>query len=306
MVTVLLDKLLDYVSVHAEPFATCLLSSGWRLRLPGPPEVMFHFVMQGNGYLRGPDGELFPLERFFLAVVPKGTQHSLECGQSVESEEVIQEPPAADGIVRLVAGIATAAELRVACGTVSVTYGDSLGLFERLREIIVADLSAYPQVRIAFEGILAEQVSATQGSVALTRALMTQCIVYLLRYLSEQSDGRLPWLSGLEDPNLAWAVDFMLDHPEATHTVDSLADVAIMSRSIFAERFRATFGSTPINFLHDVRLRRGAELLRRTGETSIEQVAHRVGFSSRSHFSRTFKDHFGISPAAFRERQDAP
>lgn len=53
----LLDKLLDYVTVHSEPFATCLLSSGWRLSLPGPPGVMFHVVMQGNGVLRGPEGQ---------------------------------------------------------------------------------------------------------------------------------------------------------------------------------------------------------------------------------------------------------
>ena len=304
IVTVLLDKLLDYVRVHAEPFATCLLSAGWRLRLPGPPEVMFHFVMQGSGYLRGPEGALLPLERFSLAVVPKGTQHSLECGQEIESEEVVQEPPADEGVVRLVAGIPTTAELRVACGTVSVTYGDSLGLFQRLQQIFVADLSGYPQVRLAFEGILAEQAGATQGSVALTRALMTQCIVYLFRYLTEQSDGRLPWLSGLEDPNLARAVDAIFERPEAAHTVDSLAEVAIMSRSVFAERFRAAFQSTPINFLHDVRLRRAAELLHGKGQTSIEQVAHRVGFNSRSHFSRAFKDHFGLSPAAFREGRE--
>ena len=182
-----------------------------------------------------------------------------------------------------------------------MTYGDSLGLFQCLREIIVADLSGYPQVRLAFEGILAEQGGANQGSVALTRALMTQCIVYLLRHLSERSDGRLPWLAGLEDPNPTRAVDLIFERPEAAHTVDSLADVAIMSRSVFAERFRSTFGCTPISSLHDIRLRRAAELLRQRGDMSIEQVAHRVGFNSRSHFSLSFKDHFSISPAAFRE-----
>ncbi len=299
----LLDKLLDYVTVHAEPFATCLLSSGWRprLRLPGPPGVMFHFVMQGRGILRGPEGQEFPLERFFLAVVPSGFRHTLECGVDVRSERIIEAPPTGEGVVRLVAGNQVSAELRVACGAVNVTYGDSLGLFHRLREIIVADLSGYPQVRLAFEGILAEQGGATEGSATLTRALMTQCIVYLLRYLSEQSDGRLPWLPGMEDPNLSRAVDAIFEHPEAPHTVDSLADEAIMSRSVFAERFRATFGSTPISFLHDMRLRRAAEQLRQIGGTSIEQIAHRVGFNSRSHFSRAFKDHFGVSPAAFRE-----
>lgn len=300
----LLDKLLDYVTVQAEPFSTCLLSSGWRLSLPGPPDVMFHFVMQGSGFLRGPDGDVYPLERFFLAVVPKGLRHALECGDEVWSERTIEAPPVGEGVVRLVAGVAVTAELRVACGTVNVTYGDSLGLFQRLHEIIVADLSGYPQVRLAFESILAEQGGDMQGSIALTRALMTQCIVYLFRYLSEHSDGKLLWLSGLEDPNLARAVDVIFERPEAGHTVDSLADEAIMSRSVFAERFRAVFGSTPMSFLHNIRLRRAAKLLRQPGDTPIERVAHQVGFSSRSHFSRAFKDHFGLSPAAFRDSRD--
>ena len=300
----LLDKLLGYMTVQAEPFVTCLLSSGWRLSLPGPPDVMFHFVMQGSGFLRGPDGDQYPLERFYLAVVPKGLRHALECGDEVRSERTIEAPPAGEGVVRLVAGVAVSAPLRVACGTVKVTYGDSLRLFQRLNEIIVADLSGYPQVRLAFEGILAEQGGAMQGSVALTRALMTQCIVYLLRYLSVQSDGKLLWLSGLEDPNLARAVDVIFERPEVGHTVESLADVAIMSRSVFAERFRAAFGSTPMSFLHNIRLRRAAEFLRQQGDTPIERVAHLVGFSSRSHFSRAFKDHFGMSPAAFRHSRD--
>jgi len=255
---------------------------------------MFHFVMQGNGILRGPEGEEYPLERFYLAVVPSGIRHALECGIDVQSERIIDAPPTGEGVVRLVAGTQVSAELRVACGAVNVTYGDSLGLFHRLREIIVADLSGYPQVRLAFEGILAEQGGATEGSATLTKALMTQCIVYLLRYLTEQSDGRLPWLPGLEDPNLSRAVDVIFEHPEAPHMVDSLADEAIMSRSVFAERFRETFGSTPISFLHDMRLRKAAEQLLQKGSTSIKQVAHLVGFNSRSHFSRAFKDHFGV------------
>lgn len=77
-------------------------------------------------------------------------------------------------------------------------------------------------MRSAFEGILAEQGGATEGSATLTRALMTQRIAYLLRYLSEQSDGRLSWLSGLEDPNLSRAVDAIFEHLEAPHTVDFL------------------------------------------------------------------------------------
>ncbi len=121
--------------------------------------------------------------------------------------------------------------------------------------------------------------------------------------LSDQSDGRLPWLPGLEDPNLSHAVDTIFEHPVATHTVDSLADCALMSRSVFAERFREAFGSTPINFVHNLRIRKAADLLRQTGGPSVEQVAHQVGFKSRSHFSSAFKNQFGIFSAAFREGQ---
>ena len=129
----LLDKLLDYVTVHSEPFATCLLSLGWRLSLPGPTGVMFHFVMQGNVVLRAPAGQQYPLQRFPLAVVPSGISHTMECGLDVQSERVIEAPPTGEGIVRLVAGSQGSAELRVASGAVNGTYGDSLGLFRRLR-----------------------------------------------------------------------------------------------------------------------------------------------------------------------------
>ena len=77
-----------------------------------------------------------------------------------------------------------------------------------------------------------------------------------------------------------------------------------MSRSVFAKRFQAAFGSTPISFLQGMRLRRAAQHLRQKEETSVEQIARRLGFNSRSHFSRASKVHFGVSPAAFRESLD--
>ena len=301
----LLDKLLDYVEVQTEPFATCLISPGWRLNLPGPSNVMFHFVMQGRGALRLPSGTTYTMERFSLAVVPHGAKHTLECGLDAQSERSIDALPSGQGVVHVTAGPPDSAEFQVACGMVNVSYGYSLGLFQRLEEVIVADLSAYPQGRSAFEGILAEQGRAIQGSMALTRAFMTLCVIYLLRSLSVQSDGRLPWLLGLEDPNLSQAIDAIFEHPEDAHTVDSLADRALMSRSVFAQRFKEAFGATPINFVHDIRIRKSAGLLRRKGGPSVEQVARRVGFNSRTHFSSAFKNHFGISPAAFQKGQSA-
>ncbi len=68
----LLDKLLTNLAVHVEPFARCMLSTGWRLALPGPPEVMLHFVLEGHGAIRGLDGKTDPIAPYWLAVVPAG------------------------------------------------------------------------------------------------------------------------------------------------------------------------------------------------------------------------------------------
>ena len=72
-----------------------------------------------------------------------------------------------------------------------------------------------------------------------------------------------------------------------------------MSRSAFADEFSAHFERTPMRFLRDVRLQRAASMLRTT-DAPVAAVAHRVGFASRSHFSRAFSDHFGVPPSDFR------
>ena len=186
-----------------------------------------------------------------------------------------------------------------ACGTVQVRYGDSLNLFDHLREIIAVDMSEVLQVPVAFQGILAEQSHPGPGSEAMSGALMSQCLVHLLRHLAQDDDYPLPWLAALDDTRLARAIDRILQDPARDHTVESLAAAASMSRSVFAERFTSAFGKPPVSLVNNLRMQRAAQLLQQ-GAFPIDEVADRVGFSSRSHFSHAFKRHSGLSPAKFR------
>jgi AraC-like DNA-binding protein len=72
-----------------------------------------------------------------------------------------------------------------------------------------------------------------------------------------------------------------------------------MSRSAFSSHFHDAFSRSPMALVNHVRLEKAAKMLS-AGQSSIEQIANRVGFSSRSHFSRAFKKHTGVSPAVYK------
>ena len=72
-----------------------------------------------------------------------------------------------------------------------------------------------------------------------------------------------------------------------------------MSRTTFSEHFKEAFGCTANEFLKDIRVRRGAHLLLST-DLPVKAVAYRVGYASRSYFSRAFKSVLDMDPATYR------
>ena len=48
----LLEKLFENLALTVDPFATCRLADGWRLRLPCRDWVTLHYILQGDGELK--------------------------------------------------------------------------------------------------------------------------------------------------------------------------------------------------------------------------------------------------------------
>ena len=294
----MLEQVLHDLTVDVEPFATCVVSTGWRLRLPTTHGATLHFVLAGTGQLRLGGGEPVDLTRFDLAVVPDGTGHVLQVPPT-PLRETRAGPVRSDRVAEHVAGPDGDRGLLVACGRVEVHYARAIPLFGLLARPLVVSFADSPSVRQLFGDILGESRSAALGRTSMLRSLMGACLVHLLRRVHDERDGDPVWLDAVTDPRVAAAAARVLDDPAAPHSVESLGQVAHMSRSAFAERFAEAVGRPPMDWVRAVRLERAAELLRTT-DLDTETIAHRVGFASRSHFSQTFTATFGAPPTEHR------
>jgi AraC-like DNA-binding protein len=297
----LLEKVFDNLAMTVAPFATCRLAEGWRMRLPVHDWVTVHYTLAGSGELKPGAGEVLPLPPNSLAVLPPRFVHAVQCGTvSNEVDYKGQDDPAAP-VCELVAGEPEQVSLTVVCGCIQAVYAGSLGLFDHLKDAIVIDFSDNEHIRGIFDQLAEECRQIGPASGAMMTALMNQCLIEVLRDVEEQCDGSLPWLSALDDPRLSKVVETILDHPEQNYTLESLADIAAMSRATFIRHFEKSFERTPMDYLRDVRLRRAAKLLQ-VSSAPVDTVAAKVGYASRSHFSRAFHEQYGVSPADFRKQ----
>ena len=82
--------------------------------------------------------------------------------------------------------------------------------------------------------------------------------------------------------------------------LDTLADVACLSKFHFSRVFSAHFNETPSQFVARIRLELAAQKLTYMPDDSITQIAMDCGFSGSDTFSRSFRSRFGSAPRSFR------
>lgn len=87
--------------------------------------------------------------------------------------------------------------------------------------------------------------------------------------------------------------------------VGELARRVRLSPSRLIHLFTAETGVPPARYLRELRLARARAELEASSRLRVREVMALVGFSDASHFSRLFKQHFGVSPRALRRRLTA-
>ena len=85
-------------------------------------------------------------------------------------------------------------------------------------------------------------------------------------------------------------------------TVEEMSRDLFMHRAGLYRKLLALTGKTPLEFIRIIRLKRGRQLLEKSGLT-IAEVAYDVGFNNPKKFSQYFKEEFGMTPSQFQKTQ---
>ncbi|KQT93356.1 AraC family transcriptional regulator [Methylobacterium sp. Leaf469] len=99
--------------------------------------------------------------------------------------------------------------------------------------------------------------------------------------------------------SLAPLLEWMIGNVDRPLSIAAMAARAGMSERTFTRRFQEQTGTSPMQWFHLARIRRGQELLE-SGDASVDQVALASGFASPVTFRSSFRKVTGVSPAAYR------
>lgn len=97
---------------------------------------------------------------------------------------------------------------------------------------------------------------------------------------------------------MQWLEDNVSD---AEVTVDQLALYVGMGRTSMYNKVKGLTGKSPVELIQEFRMEKATYYLK-SGQYSVSETSYKVGFSDPGYFSRSFKKHFGISPADYMKQ----
>lgn len=163
----------------------------------------------------------------------------------------------------------------------------------------IADPANKDGLRMSIERLMRELRAPRPGSSLMGEHLTQALLIEALRlHLEKPATRTTGWLFALADRQMNAVLAAMHADPARKWTLAMLANVAGMSRSSFAVRFKDSVGEPAMDYLTRWRMMLAADRLANEG-MSISLVAPTVGYESESAFGAAFKRVFGYSPRQY-------
>jgi len=295
-----LSEVFDLVEVRSVLTGGIAARGGWRSRGPITDPVKFFAMVGGRARLSTDGGEApVDLEPGDVAILIGRSWVAFEAGDEPRREV----RPESDFSSRR---FATSDR-----GTDDILVGGCVNLNEAGRALLLGALPPVSHVRAsgadsdrlrsALLRVFDEATGDRIGSAFAARQYGQLLLLEVLRAYVGQADLPPGLLRLLTDERLRPALGLMHGEPGRGWALEELARAAAMSRTSFAERFRAVAGVPPLTYLNRWRMLLAQRALR-DGDVRVGELASELGYGSESAFSTAFKRVVGESPLRYRLR----
>lgn len=300
-----LSEVLQAVRFRGVVFCRSELSAPWGFSVLGRAFASFHIVTRGTCCL-DVDGleDRFWLSEGDVVILPAGHAHTVR--DSPSSPATRLEELVAGGGVDAFGTLRTGgggAGTVLVCGGFQWEDGATSPIVASLPPIIhlqgrTHGVDTWLRLTLSF---LSEEAEAGRpgAEIAITRLADLLFIEVLRTYFSAPGTSKRGLAAALRDPRIGAALVSIQRRPEGRWEVASLAREVAMSRTAFATRFKALVGESPFSYVTRCRMSKATRVLR-SSDSTIAEVAERVGYDSEASFCRAFRRWLGTSPAAFR------
>jgi AraC-like DNA-binding protein len=299
------DHWINYIAAAGVILAQTRCTGDWGVLMEARQGTYFYFVVEGISYFSMGGSEPTKMSPGDLVVIAQGESHQLKHSPNSEVVPLDQfingsnHPRSRDQYATTIMGGYFGIDRHVVLPAIK-SLPSALHLRADHGEITSSITETLKQLRSEIE-------SVRLGNKILIRHLLSTLFIYVLREWSETAPAEAgTWSSAMQDPHIARALACIHDKPADNWTLQSLADVAGLSRSAFARHFRESVGEPPCTYLTKWRLGLAAQLLSQDS-LSIGEIAYRVGYQSEYSFNRAFRQFRGQTAAKEREsRQGNP
>lgn len=155
-------------------------------------------------------------------------------------------------------------------------------------------------LRWSIDQMMRELADARPGAALAADHLSHLMLLQALRTPEAQDAAPPGWYRASFDPQLGRAMAAIHSRPAQAWTVGILAQEAGLSRTVFAARFAAQVGETPVAYLRRWRMLRAADLLVNS-RLPLDGIAETVGYDSEAAFATAFRKTMGAPPRRYAQ-----
>lgn len=186
------------------------------------------------------------------------------------------------------------------CANIIYNESTSNPIADALPALLCFKLSECQELKQTAQWLFEEAFHERCGRLPMINSLTDIFIIHVLRHVLNNNIMQHGLLAGLAHPQISKVLLAIHEAPEKQWGLEEMAELALMSRSKFADLFKRTVGQSPGDYVIDWRISVAKDLL--TQNKPVAFVANAVGYENGSALARVFRKKLGVSPKQWLEQ----